>query len=400
MKNLQLPFGVQDCMPQECYNKIIIQEKLSEIFRKHGFLRVETPSFEYFDVYGGILSRDSANKTFKMTDADGSLLTLRSDPTLQICRMAATKLGGVDKVFYAANSYEYLSDSYTSRSREFSQMGVELLGAGDVSADVEAITVAIEGLRESGLSDFMLELGQVDYFNGLTKEAGMSERDAKELRGLVNKKDMLGVEMFLSSKKVGERFVSQFLLLPTLFGDCEVLNKARKEIANDTSAQALNRLEQILIALKAARLDKYVAIDLGILRGEYYTGLVMKGISGKLGVPLLDGGRYDTLCGEFGASKPAVGFSIGIKRLLVALEREEKLIPCASPDIAYISDGKDCGFEYEYVAALRENGLVVEKRFDCGKKELLDYCTAKKIPCAVIISGGKAERISVGGEEK
>ena len=217
---------------------------------------------------------------------------------------------------------------------------------------------------------------------------------------LVNKKDMLGVEMFLSSKKVGERFVSQFLLLPTLFGGCEVLNKARKEIANEKSAQALNRLEQILIALKAARLDKYVAIDLGLLRGEYYTGLVMKGISGKLGVPLLDGGRYDTLCGEFGASKPAIGFSIGIKRLLVALEREGKLMSCASPDIAYISDGKDCGFEYEYVAALRENGLVVEKRFECGKKELLDYCAAKKIPCAVIISGGRAERISVDGEEK
>ena len=345
-------------------------------------------------MYDEVLSRSAVNKTFKMTDSDGSILMLRFDPTLQICRMAATKLhtDTVEKICYIENSYEYLSDPGTARSREFPQAGVEILGNGDVSCDIEAVTVAIESLSAAGLTDFMLEIGQVDYFNGLTAEAGMGDADAWELRGLINKKDMLGVEMFFRGKGIGEPFVSQFMLLPTLFGDADVLRRARKGIKNEKSKQALARLEVLLSALTAAGLDRYVSVDLGLLRGEYYTGLVMKGLSGKLGVPILDGGRYDTLCASFGAPLPAVGFSVGIKRLMIALEREGKLVSCPVPDYAYIADGVDYAFEYRCVTELREKGRTVEKRFG-DERALRTYCRSVGIDKAFVVCGSSVKQI-------
>lgn len=395
MKNIQLPFGVQDFMPQECYNKNLTQEKLSSVFLKHGFVKVGTPAIEYFDVYGDVLSRNSVNKTFKMTDSDGSLLMLRSDPTLQISRMAATKLdtAQVSKIYYLENSYEYLSDASTARSREFPQAGVELLGDSGTAGDVEILVVAIESLINCGLTDFMLEIGQVDYFNGIAGEAGMSEADSQELRGLINKKDMLGVEMFLCGKKINEKFVSQFMKLSTLFGGIDVLERARKGVANQKSNKALDNLEKIMKALAAMGLEKYVSVDLGLLRGEYYTGMVVKGFSDKLGVPILDGGRYDSLGELFGKALPAVGFSVGVKRLLMALEKEGKIVQCPQADYAYISDGKDAAFEYSYVSDLRKKGFAVEKRFEADKTALKRYCKDCGIANAVIISGSTAEII-------
>lgn len=389
MKKLQLPFGVQDFMPDECYNKKLTEERLAEVFAAHGFLRISTPAIEYFDVYGEILSSVAVNKTFKMTDSDGRLLMLRSDPTFQICRLAATKLKteNISKVYYTENSYEYISDSTTARSREFPQAGVELLGAAGIDADIETVIVAIESLKTAGLEDFILEIGQVDYFNGIAYESGLGETDSKELRLLINKKDMLGVEMFLQGKNIDNRFVAQFLKMPSLFGDSEVLNSARKGVSNSKSNLALDNLDKIITAVSSAGYEKYITVDLGLLRGDYYTGLVIKGLSGNLGVPILDGGRYDSLCKAFGENLPAVGFSIGVKRLLIALEKEGKLSKRSVPDCVYISDGKDYAYEYEYVSKLRNRGKTVEKCFFSSKEELCKYCDECGIECAFVICG-------------
>ncbi len=392
MKKLRLPFGVQDYMPQECYNINRTQEQLASVFVKHGFRRVSMPAIEFYDVYDDILSRATVNKTFKMTDSDGSLLMLRFDPTLQICRMAATKLSAerADKVYYIENSYEYISDPSTARSREFLQAGVELLGSSGVAGDIEAVAMAVECLSATGLQDFLVEIGQVEYFNGIAGEAGLSDADANALRAFLNRKDMLGAEMFLREKKVRDTFAAQFLLLPTLFGDAEVLARARAGVANERSLRALDNLQQILSALKAMGWENRVTVDLGLLRGEYYTGTVLKGISGNLGMPLLDGGRYDALCASFGHAMPAVGFSVGIKRLLMALENEDKLVRDPAADYAYIADGKDVAFEYAYVNRLRADGQTVEKRFDATESELFAYCKARGIAKALVIEGGAA----------
>ena len=141
MKKFQLPYGVQDYLPQECYNKELVEKKLSEVFYKSGYERVETSALEYFDLFDGILPPSAINKMFKMTDSDGSLLVLRPDTTLQICRMAAGNLdtGEINRLYYCENSFEFLTDNSTARTREFAQVGVELLGNTGIDGDIEII---------------------------------------------------------------------------------------------------------------------------------------------------------------------------------------------------------------------------------------------------------------------
>lgn len=388
MKRFQLPFGVQDYLPNECYNKTRIEAGLAKLFSLNGYDRVETPTLEYYDLFRDAVDPDSINKMFKMTDIDGSLLVLRPDTTVQICRMAATRLdlSHVNRLFYIENSFEYLPNTSTSRTREFSQAGVELLGKTGIEGDLEIVRLAIEGMLAAGLDDFLIEIGQVQFFKGLMKEYGLSREDAKALGGLINNKDMLGVELFLQKKNLQQDFISKFLMLPTLFGDISVLDKAEKLCQNPLCLEACDNLRKLVGKLTELKLDRYISIDLGMVQGvNYYSGVVIRGVSKNLGVSLLDGGRYDTLSESFHQQCDAVGFAIGIKRLLIALENRDKLVAAPPAHCAYIADGADAVFENEWASELRKSGKRVVKCFFETAAELKNYCKKTRIPRACAI---------------
>ncbi len=192
MKKFRLPYGVQDYLPEECYQKEHLEKTLSGVFYNAGFEKVETGALEYYDLYNGILDGDGINRMFKLTASDGSLLVLRPDITIQIGRMAAAKLtGDFHKLYYIENSYEFLPDSMgaSARTREFSQAGIEILGKSGVNGDIEAVMLAIEALLGCGLNDFLIDIGDVNFFNGVLSESGLSEADAAELKRCVNSKD-------------------------------------------------------------------------------------------------------------------------------------------------------------------------------------------------------------------
>lgn len=387
-------------MPQECYNKKIVEDKLSKVFTLHGFSMVQTSSLEYFDLFNEIFDSKNINRMFKMTDNDGGLLVLRPDITLQICRMVATKfdINQINKLYYVENSFEYLPNTSTARSREFEQAGIEMLGKSGFAGDLEILTAAIEGFKACGLEDFLLEIGQVQFFNGLMQEGGVNSEDAKILRGLVNKKDMLGVELFLQNRNLKSEFIKKFLLLPTLFGDESILEKAKNMCSNDTSLKAIDNICYLVSHLKERGLDKYISIDLGMLQGDYYSGLVVRGVAKNLGLSILDGGRYDNLCNALNAPMEAVGFAIGVKRLLIALENQNKLEGLKAIDYAYISDDKFGDFEYETVKNLREGGKTVTKCFLQNGSELAQYCVKNNIAGAFEIAGQTRKDIKVGAK--
>lgn len=391
MKKLQLPYGVQDYLPKECFNKKIVEEKLSKLFYLHGFEQVQTTSLEYFDTFSEVLDNDNLNHMFKMTDNDGRLLVLRPDITVQICRLVASKydVSKVNKFYYVANSFEYLPNKSTARNREFEQVGIEVLGKSGDAGDLDILTLAIEGMLSAGLSDFLIEIGNIKFMKGLLQEGGINDSDGKQLRRLVNNKDMLGVEMFLQERNLSEDFISKFLFLPALFGDESVLTKAQTVCSNELCLSAINNLKYIINGLKKRKLDKYVSIDLGMVQGEYYTGMILRGVAKNFGVSLLDGGRYDNLGDSFNAPMEAVGFAIGAKRLLMALESQNKLVELERCDYAYISDDTQPDFEYEEVCKLRKEGKRVTKYYYANEIELEKYCLQNKILNAFKIVGRK-----------
>lgn len=393
MKKFQLPYGVQDYLPEECYNKALTEQILAKSFYECGYEKVETPTLEYCDLYtetsvGGI------NKMFKMTDNDGSLLVLRPDTTIQICRMAAQKFDdNLNRFFYIANSFEYLSESSTSRTREFAQAGVELLGSTGIEGDIEIILLAITSLKNCGLKNFLIDIGHIDFFNGLMLESGLKDEDSLTLKNYIRNKDTLGIERFLQDKKINKNFISDFLALSTLFGDKTVFEKAKKLCKNDISLNAVENLSKIYKAVEAANLEEYISIDFGLLDGGYYSGIVFKGMAKDLGVPILDGGRYDKLGLKFNKDMEAVGFAIGVKRLLMALENQGSLQSLPSCDIAYISENEFSKFEFECINKFKSLGKRTMKLINYSSKQLQEYCKTNKISRGIIIKKDSYEEI-------
>jgi len=403
MKKFRLPFGVQDYLPDECYQKNRLEQTLSGVFLGAGFSKVETGALEYYDLYDGIVASGRINRMFKLTDSDGSLLVLRPDTTLQISRMAATKLSGaVQKLYYIESSYEFLSDGSDSsaRTREFSQAGIEILGNSGIQGDIEAVLLSIEALRASGLQDFLIDIGHINFFRGIIEGGGLSGAELTELERCINLKDALGTEMLLSNKALPSETRQALKSLNILYGGAEVLDAAEKLVENPLSRSALAQLRQIVSALKTVGYEKYISIDLGLLKGGYYSGLVIRGISKGFGVSILDGGRYDSLGDAFGKPREAVGFAIGTKRLLGALEKQgtpEKPPPC---DYAYINLDGFSAAEFEQIGALRQKGLRVIKLYHADKAALVEFCKKNGVKTVLVFNGKNVEEIEIKDKTK
>lgn len=329
----KLPFGVSDTLVDETYEKNKIETKLSSVFGSYGYNEVVPATLEYYDSFLPALGKDGMKNTFKLQDKDGELLVLRPDPTVQILRLASRMSGDVKRVRYHLNSFEYLTDTNSSRTREFSQTGVELMGRTGIDGDVEIIEMSVNALRACGLKSFVLEIGHVGFFEGLLTECVLNDEKTHTLRKLIASKDSLGTELFLQENLIEDKFIEKFSRLPLLFGGEEVLDLALEVCDNAACRTAIDELRRILKAVRSLGLSDNVSIDLGLLSlHDYYSGIVLR--AGTNGKTILDGGRYDRLSELYGVPQ-AVGFSIGTARLAGVLNEKDIAPPY---DIAYICD--------------------------------------------------------------
>lgn len=389
MSKVQLPFGMQDYLPDDCYNKTKAENAICGVYSSYGYKKVSTPALEYADLFtsGSMMSE---KRLFKLTDTDGSLLALRADVTMQICRMYVTSMTGIQRMYYALDSYEYLDDSNSARDREFAQTGVELLGDTGAEGELEVLAMAADALSASGLKNFTVELGHVGYFDGLAEDLGLSAENAARLKRLINKKDMLGVELFFRDSGLSDDSRESILSLTSLFGGKEILDKAEKLCAGEKSAAAIERLRYLLSKLDSMGLGKYFSIDLGMVSANnYYTGIVMKGLCEDIGVSILDGGRYDQLCSRWGRPTRAIGFAIGTRRLLAALRNQGAREKAPKADIAYAVTNCDEKTVRDTIVKLRKKNIVVQ--VFGGEDALVDYCKSKGISRALLFDGAPIE---------
>lgn len=386
-KKTILPIGVQDYLPEECFIKTVLEQKIAETLLASGYKKIEPPDFEYLDTFNYLNSKPE--KVFKFMDFDGRILALRADPTLQISRIAATKLPqGINRLFYILNSYEFSNvQTQTSRTREFAQAGVELIGAKGSVADAEVLAMAVECLLACGLDNFKIDIGQVDYFLGIINSCGLDEETIEKVRERINNKDLVGVKNILQTKNLPDNVLQNILMIPKLFGGAEVLQIAQEISDNPQSDNALKNIQEIFELLNAYGYSKYISIDLGMLPHlSYYSGIIFRGMTDGVGAAILEGGRYDKLSAYFGADNPSVGFSIGIKRLMTAIERTKGFNPPKSSDYAYmVMDGSEAQ-AFKIVKDYKSKGYWVERAFGTGEAELKQYCKDRNIKNYIIIS--------------
>lgn len=331
MKQLfHTPEGVRDVYGTECEKKLYLQEKLQKIFHAYGYQDIETPTFEFFDVFSKQVGTTPSRELYKFFDRDGNTLVLRPDFTPSIARAVSMYFQKEElpiRLCYRGNTFVNNS-SYQGRLKESTQMGVELLGDASADADGEIIALMVELLKATGLKDFQISIGQVDFFKSLVDEAGITEETTQELRQLISNKNYFGVEELLERQNLSEELTRVFAMLPRLFGSLEVLELARSLTNNPGARKAIDRLEEIYEVVKEYGCEKYISFDLGMLsKYRYYTGIIFQGYTYGSGEPLVKGGRYNHLLEHFGSPAPAIGFGLVMEQVMNALQRQKIDVP-------------------------------------------------------------------------
>lgn len=375
--------GVQDILYEDCYLKKSLEQKLRTLFTSCGFLELETPTIEFYDVFASDEGAMPQENMFKFFDQQGRILVLRPDITVPVARITATKYREAAyplRFSYIGNVFRY-DDYGGGKQNEFTQAGIEVLGVNTPESDAEVISVAIQALRASGLESFQVDIGQVEFFNGLMEETGLAEEDTSQVRMLIDRKDYVGLEEFLKRCDIREDLKKLIFDLPGLFGSVDVIDRVEALELNKRSRDALENVRQVLKILDDYSLGQYVSVDLGMLRGlAYDTGIIFRGFTYGVGFPILTGGRYDRLVGEFGGDCPATGFSLGVNLIMMALQRQKIATEKPGTDsfICYTGAGRKVAFEL--CSELRKQGLVVELDIaNCTADEAIRHAAAKNI---------------------
>lgn len=327
-KLLHTPEGVRDIYNSECATKLWLQNKLHHVLEHYGFRDIQTPSFEFFDIFSQERGTVASKDMYKFFDRDGNTLVLRPDITPSIARCVAKYYKEENlpvRMCYIGNTF-INNSGYQGKLKEVTQLGAELINDDSIEADAEMLALTIECLLHSGLKEFQVEIGDADFFRALIEEAGFEEDEITNLRELIEKKNMFGVEDIVKSKNISDELKGIFLKLPELFGTLEILAYAKSLTTNPRAIKAIERLEKLYAILKEYGYENLVSYDLAMLsKYNYYTGIIFKAYTYGTGEAVATGGRYDNLVGQFGKTAPAIGLAIVVDQLMLALSRQKLL---------------------------------------------------------------------------
>ena len=373
---LHTPDGVRDIYRNECLRKTAVQDGIKKVFHLYGYEDIETPTFEFFDIFNKERGSVTSQEMFKLFDRDNHTLVLRPDATPAIARCVAKYFMDTDvplRLCYRARTF-INNSSYQGRLKETTQTGAEMIGEDSPQADAEMIAMVITALKSAGLKEFQVELGQVEFFRGLAEEAGMDEGTQEELRELIENKNYFGVEELLEERPMKEGLKEVFLKLPQLFGPLNNISSLKSLTDNERALKAIRRLEEVQGILEVYGMAEYVSYDLGMLsKYQYYTGIIFKAYTYGMGDYVVTGGRYDKLLVQFGTDRPAVGFAIVVDRLMQALSRQKIAIDISPVSTAVIYEPILWEKALHLAGRLRKNGMGVQVIRKEGKKDIHAY---------------------------
>ncbi len=373
---LHTPEGVRDIYGEEYAKKLKLEKLIHKKLKSFGYQDIQTPSFEFFDVFSREIGTTPSKELYKFFDKEGNTLVLRPDFTPSMARCATKYF--MEETFpirfcYLGNTFTNIS-SLQGKLCEVTQMGAELIGDGSVEADAEMIAMLIECLKSAGLERFQVTVGEADYFRGLCEAAGLSKETELELRENVSGKNIFAVEDLLKEQHIEEEYREAFLKITELFGAAEVLEKAEALVSNARSLRAVERLKQVYELLRIYGAEQYISFDFGMLsKYHYYTGVTFRAYTYGVGDAIVKGGRYDNLLKTFGKDAPAVGFVVVLDDLMTAMA-SQKIILSAKEEHGILVYEK-AAFERALLRAgeLRKSGVCTELILKDDKKAREEY---------------------------
>jgi ATP phosphoribosyltransferase regulatory subunit len=315
-----IPSGTRDVLPDETRELRVITDALRGVFERFGYGEVYTPALEYESVLSRADMAD-ARPSYRVFDESGSVLALRSDMTVPIARVVATRYASAEpplRFCYLAHCYRGVRPQ-RGQPRELLQAGVELIGSPAPQGTAEALTVLCACLDAVGLQDYRIGFGDASLFGALMESLGVPERDREALLPTLAGRDFVALSERLSRLSIPAEARQLLLEVPQRRGGPEVLSVDTGPLLD--AVGGMRSVYELLPPEVAQR----VIFDLGLVRSiGYYTGAIFEVYDPALGAPIGGGGRYDELLGRFGRPLPAVGFALGMERLHIALTGEER----------------------------------------------------------------------------
>ncbi|MDS0525066.1 ATP phosphoribosyltransferase regulatory subunit [Clostridium sp. SHJSY1] len=353
------PEGTRDLVLGECAIKKKLQMDIEEILDKWGYKEVVTPTIEFYETFNSGFQNLREEEVYKFFDNRGKILVLRPDMTIPIARVVATKfkdIPGPIRFRYSSNVYR-VHESLGGKKNEYTDCGVELVGTEDKFSDLEILVTALDVLKVLQVSDYKLEVGNINFFNSAIKELNLGDEDRIKLAELIDRKSLKELDEYLDYLEVEDNYKEFFKKVPWLFGGKEVLEKGKKYCFNDEVKNSIEYLEKLSEVLYELGYGDMVTYDLGMVpRLDYYTGIIFRGYVEGVGVTVLSGGRYDNLISYFGEDRKAVGFSINLDSVMDIM-KDKKIEQKQSYKLCY---GKKFEIEaFKKAEELRKQGFVV-----------------------------------------
>lgn len=390
--------GMKDYTPEEYYPLLEVMSTLSRVAESFGYSRIETPALESLEVLRAKAGDEVLNEIYYLRDKANRELGLRFDLTVPIARVISYRADLPKPVrwYYVSKVWRY-DEPQHGRYREFHQFGIELVGSSTLRADAEVITIAAESIARSGLSDAQVHINDRRIMDQILGKIGVREALRQDVLRIMDKRGKVDVDemrRMLRSLDLGDSSIEELIHISSTI---EPLNKGveilREYVANPGFVESYNKLMELLRIM--GTLDR-VWLDMGIVRGlDYYTGLIFEVYTPGYKLSLGGGGRYDDLIGIYsGRSIPALGFAVGVERLVEVL-LSRGIIKHGSPPVDYyiypLNDETNIlGLAYSISNTLRSRGNRVI--VDTGERSLrsaLEY--ASKIGTRYFVMIGPRE---------
>jgi ATP phosphoribosyltransferase regulatory subunit len=317
-----IPPGTRDVLPDEMRELRAITERLRHSFDEAGYGEVWTPSLEYEEVLRTGDQR-AAGARFRLFDGEGQVLALRSDMTIPVARVVATRYQsapGPLRLCYFAHAYRAV-ESGTGQQREFLQGGIELIGVDGSEGEAEVIALTLSALDAAGLARHRIGVGDSALYPQLLTDLEVPAEQHRMLIERLAMRDMPGLEALVRRLELPDSVGRLLARLPELRGGPEVL-----EQVDPAARGAVEGLGRLYATLADRGMADRLILDLGLVRAlDYYTGAVYEVYDPAVGFTLGGGGRYDDLIGRFGEPRPACGLALDLQRVHLAQAAEEGL---------------------------------------------------------------------------
>lgn len=350
--------------------------ELHHILELYSYHDIETPTFEFFDIFNRDKGSAPSNEMYKFFDRDNNTLVLRPDITPSIARCVAKYYADEElpvRLCYTGNTYTNTL-KLQGKLKEVTQIGAELVNDDSSAADAEIIATVIDCFNEIGISDFQIEIGQIDYFKGLVAESGISEDEEDQIKEYIHIKNFFGLEEYVDALDISDSLKKAFVAFDSLFGGISMLDKAEGYVSNETSLEAVKRLRRVYAALECYGYQDHISFDLGMLDGyNYYTGIIFRGYTYGTGDAVVKGGRYNNLLKQFGKDAPSIGFAFTVEELIMAMNRQNIDIDVDYSNTIILYDIENQGKAIKAGMKLRSEGRKIELIRKSQKKSVDDY---------------------------